>query len=60
MQQADAITIKLSKGKVALIDFENFERVSQHKWSAGELYPGLWYGMRWTPDGMVYLHRFIM
>lgn len=61
--------IQLTKGRVALIDDADFERVSQHKWSAGN-YPGRhsngkrcgekWYAKARIGKIWVYLHRFIM
>jgi general stress protein YciG len=57
--------LSLSHGFVALIDAEDFERVSRYKWTAVRRHGGkLIYGARLeTKDGkrrFVYLHRFIL
>jgi hypothetical protein len=53
--------IPLTQGKVALVDDDDFERVSAFKWHA-HLDHGNWYARRWvkaTPS-TIYLHRFVM
>src|SRR3990167_473031 len=51
--------LKLSKGKVAIIDDEDFEKVSQWRWCA------FWNGWKWyvkrtyKKNSVIYLHRFI-
>jgi hypothetical protein len=48
--------IPLTQGKVAIVDDEDFERVSEHKWYA-MLVDGHWYAES-RPIG--YLHRFLL
>lgn len=57
--------IPLSKGFVALIDDEDYERVSQHKWCASNESRGTkWYAIRWkTIAGKktkIRLHHFVL
>jgi hypothetical protein len=56
-------TIPLTQGKVALIDDEDFERVSQYKWCAFES-GNTFYAMRRVGrkigKGMMQMHRFIL
>jgi HNH endonuclease/AP2 domain len=56
---ADAVTVRLSRGMVALIDAEDEERVCAIKWSVR------WSGWRWYAVSnrgghSLYLHRFIL
>lgn len=54
-------TIKLTKGKTSLIDSEDFERVSQHKWFARKYQHSDKFGVLGKVNGkMIYLHRFII
>jgi len=50
--------IPITQGQVALVDDEDYERVSKYKWQAGWR-PNIcsWYAVA---DGNLYLHRFIM
>jgi len=53
--------IQLTRGKVALVDDKDFDRVNQFNWNARVTY-GLWYACRWLPGGKgkcQYLHQFI-
>src|SRR6185369_10082175 len=43
--------IKLTQGKCALVDDEDFERVSQFKWVADKDKNNLWYASRHFPLG---------
>lgn len=54
--------IKLTRGKVAIVDEEDFDRVNAIKWYAYETH-GSWYAARKTNDRirkMLLMHRFIM
>lgn len=53
------IELKLTQNKIALIDDEDFERVSQLSWQA-HYQKGKWYVVSGSPYQMIYLHRFIM
>lgn len=53
--------IKLTQNKIAFIDDEDFERVSQFKWCAFKSYGGKFYAQRRIARNKVLaLHRFIM
>jgi len=55
--------IRLTKGKVALVDDEDFDAIAEHKWCAVEKFRGCWYAVRGisTPHGVrhIYMHRVI-
>jgi hypothetical protein len=51
--------IRLTKGYVALVDDEDFERVNQFKWSAKEC-PNTVYAQRGHDGRHTMLHRFIL
>lgn len=69
----NSITINLSRGQVAIIDADDYERVNQFKWSAQAIftksgvryyaYRTEWLGKQRTPEARqrrILLHRFIM
>jgi hypothetical protein len=58
-------TIPLTQGKVAIVDDEDYERISSHKWYAQKTVRGGWYAARRgeTTKGKwetFYLHREIL
>lgn len=61
-RQADALSITsmrkiiLSRGKVALVDDSDYDRVNQFKWSANRNQSGNWYAISRNR----YLHHFIL
>jgi len=58
---ASTIEIPLTRGKVALIDIEDYERVSQYRWYAN-LFSENWYAATKGLDHKttIMLHRFIL
>src|ERR1700752_5302510 len=52
--------IQLTQGKVALIDDEDFELVSQFKWHADRKTGGRWYAKRQVGRENIFMHRFIL
>lgn len=53
--------IKLTKGKFALVDDEDFERVNALKWYASLESRGTkWYAVRHDKNGKMRMHRFVM
>ena len=54
------IEIPLTQGKVALIDDEDFERVSQFKWWIAKRRDGKFYARREMNGKSIFLHRFLM
>lgn len=67
---SDVVQIPLTKGMVALIDAQDYERVSQYQWWANKSKPTskTWYattkiippGEHWTKRKNTQLHRFIL
>ena len=55
----DVRYIALTKGKFAIVDMEDYERLSRHKWYAMEV-KGRWYARRSIPGGVILMHREIM
>lgn len=55
-----AIALPLSGGYHTLIDAEDYERVSQFKWSVARPGWGGFYGVRVDQGRRVYLHRYIL
>lgn len=53
------IPIPLSQGKDALIDLEDYERVTQYNWCACWINSG-WYAKSWAGGKQIYLHRFVV
>jgi hypothetical protein len=56
---ADTVSLKLSRGKVALLDREDLARVSEYKWYAAWLHHD-WRAVARIGNKTVYLHRFLM
>lgn len=48
--------IKLTQNKVALVDDEDFERLSQYKWHAIKIHRS-WYARRAANGKRIYMHR---
>ena len=55
----DVRYIALTKGKFAIVDAADFERLNRYKWNAMEV-KGKWYARRSVPGGVVLMHREIM
>lgn len=54
------VELVLTKGKVAQISPEDFDRVNRHGWAAACTNGTQWYGIATISSCNVYLHRFIM
>ena len=56
-----ASEIKLSRGKVSLIDDEDFDLVAEYGWRANQNQDGRWYAMAWDSyPNFILMHRLIM
>lgn len=61
-------TMPLTKGKHAIVDDEDFEALSKHRWTASQSSEGKWYTMRAVPKSLrvggkrtkIFMHREIM
>jgi len=53
-------TISLTKGMVALVDDEDYARLSKYKWCAVETGQRLFYAARGVKNRLVYMHRDVM
>ena len=53
------VAIHLTQGKVALIDAEDLDRVTQHTWCAAWMHYD-WRAVAWIDGKTVTLHRFVM
>jgi hypothetical protein len=51
--------IPLTRGKVALVDDEDYEELARYKWHAHRRYNG-WRAARTVPGGVILMHREIM
>lgn len=51
--------IQLTQGKVAIVDDDDYEGLSIHRWYAAK-YGRNWYALRSGSDGKVYMHRHIL
>jgi hypothetical protein len=58
----DTVLVKLSKGKMAVIDAIDAERVLTRRWSATQTCPpnGPWYALSLIDGRFVYLHRYLL
>jgi hypothetical protein len=52
--------IPLTQNKIALIDDDDYERVSKHKWCALKRKNGVWYAVSWVHGKVVRMHVFIV
>ena len=50
--------IPLTQGKIALIDDEDYELISQYKWCAHQTFSGHWYAK--AKGGKISMHRLLM
>lgn len=57
-------TIKLTQGKVAIVDDEDFDRINAHKWYALKKKTGKFYAVRhvlvWGFRRLAYMHREVL
>lgn len=55
--------IELTRGMVAILDDEDFDRLGSQKWHAHETGPGIFYALRHSPESRakkLYLHREVL
>lgn len=52
-------TIELTRGKVALVDDDDYDELKQYRWTA-VVYGGIWYALRWNGSGTTLMHRQIL
>jgi hypothetical protein len=55
----EAVLIPLSGGHASVIDLDDYDRVTRHKWSARRNSKVYVYGVRRSGSSFEYLHRFI-
>jgi hypothetical protein len=52
--------IKLTQNKTAIVDDDDYKRLSKYKWRALQAYSGLWYAVRSEGKKNFYMHRDIL
>lgn len=59
-EQGTVRIIKLTQGKVALVDDADYEKVSPYKWWVFHATATLWYARAWINGKRVYMHRLLL
>jgi hypothetical protein len=58
------VKIKLTRGKTAIVDYADYQKISGFKWRTVEAYKNTFYAATWMRTGgkgrHVYLHRFLL